>query len=45
MLSGAEAVNVKGVVASEDAHNSTPVMVPRTMSGKWATDASVQRSR
>ena len=49
MFSGAEAVNGKGVVASEAAPNSTPVMVlvmvPRTMSGKWATDASVQRSR
>jgi len=45
MLSGAEAVNAKGMVASEAAPNSTPVMVPRTMSGKWATDASVQRSR
>ena len=45
MLSGAEAVNAKGVVASEAAPNSTPVMVPRTVSGKWATDASVQLSR
>ena len=45
MLSGAEAVNAKGVVASEAAPDSTPVMVPRTVSGKWATDASVQLSR
>ena len=45
MLSGAEAVNAKGVVASEAAPDRTPVMVPCTMSGKWATDVSVQRSR